>query len=101
MGGADIVVATPGRLTDFVETKVLNLGRVSYFVLDEADRMLDMGFQDDVASIVGRVQQKRQVLFFSATWGSAVQELAQGLCRKGSKPVRISYGQGGPAEGAD
>lgn len=99
--GAHLVAATPGRLMDFMESGVADLSRVSYFVLDEADRMLDMGFQDDVTSIAGRVQQKRQVLFFSATWGSAVQELAQGLCRKGSRPVRISYGQGGASEGGN
>jgi ATP-dependent RNA helicase DDX5/DBP2 len=91
--GADIVAATPGRLTDFMNTGVVSLHRVSYFVLDEADRMLDMGFNDDVTSIAKELQPQKQMLFFSATWGKEVQELAQGLCRSGSKPVRISYGQ--------
>jgi ATP-dependent RNA helicase DDX5/DBP2 len=91
--GSDIVVATPGRLTDFVNTHVLTLDRVGYFVLDEGDRMLDMGFHDDVASISKQTKPERQMLFFSATWGKEVQELAQGLCRSGSKPVRISYGR--------
>lgn len=91
--GAQIVVATPGRLSDFVSSKVLSLNRVSYFVLDEADRMLDMGFHEDVCTVAGQIQPKRQMLFFSATWSKTVQELAEGLCRKGSKPVRISYGR--------
>jgi superfamily II DNA/RNA helicase len=56
--------------------------------------MLDLGFNEDVTTIAGHTMPKRQVLFFSATWGAEVQLLAQGLCRKGSKPVRISYGQG-------
>eukprot|EP00746_Dinoflagellata_sp_MGD_P071168 gnl/MRDRNA2_/MRDRNA2_29028_c0_seq2.p1 gnl/MRDRNA2_/MRDRNA2_29028_c0~~gnl/MRDRNA2_/MRDRNA2_29028_c0_seq2.p1 ORF type:complete len:658 (+),score=116.78 gnl/MRDRNA2_/MRDRNA2_29028_c0_seq2:124-2097(+) len=92
--GAHIVVATPGRLLDFVQANVVSLSQVDYFVLDEADRMLDMGFHEDVLMIAGRLQQKRQVLFFSATWSHVVQQLALGLCSPGSKPVRISYGQG-------
>jgi len=91
--GVDIIVATPGRLNDFVDSNVVSLSRVSYFVLDEADRMLDMGFHDEVSSFSQKVKPDRQVLFFSATWAKDVQQLAQGLCRSGSKPVRISYGQ--------
>jgi len=91
--GPDIVVGTPGRLTDFVSTSVLTLSRVTYFVLDEADRMLEYGFHDDVASVAKQMPPQRQMLFFSATWSKEVQQLAQGLCRSGSKPVRISYGQ--------
>eukprot|EP00408_Alexandrium_pacificum_P020057 CAMPEP_0171209804 /NCGR_PEP_ID=MMETSP0790-20130122/28781_1 /TAXON_ID=2925 /ORGANISM="Alexandrium catenella, Strain OF101" /LENGTH=566 /DNA_ID=CAMNT_0011675419 /DNA_START=1 /DNA_END=1697 /DNA_ORIENTATION=+ len=93
--GVDVVAATPGRLLDFVQSKALSLERVSYFVLDEADRMLDLGFQDDVNELARLMRKDRQVLFFSATWNADVQKLAQGLCRSGSKPVRISYGQGG------
>lgn len=92
--GAHIVVATPGRLLDFVNAEAVCLAQVYYFVLDEADRMLDMGFHDDAIMIAGRLRQRRQVLFFSATWSDAVQQLALGLCSGGSKPVRISYGQG-------
>eukprot|EP00928_Gymnodinium_smaydae_P046974 TRINITY_DN3131_c0_g1_i1.p1 TRINITY_DN3131_c0_g1~~TRINITY_DN3131_c0_g1_i1.p1 ORF type:complete len:578 (-),score=92.79 TRINITY_DN3131_c0_g1_i1:177-1910(-) len=99
--GAHIVVATPGRLADFVTSNVLSLNRVTYLVLDEADRMLDMGFHDDVENVAKRVQAKRQVLFFSATWGDGVQKLAQGLCSHGSKPVRISYGQDRSGDVAD
>mmetsp|Transcript_4282 Transcript_4282/g.7103 ORF Transcript_4282/g.7103 Transcript_4282/m.7103 type:complete len:591 (+) Transcript_4282:105-1877(+) len=90
---AHIVVATPGRLIDFLAQRDLSLQRVTYLVLDEADRMLDMGFQGDVASISGLVRPERQVLFFSATWSHEVQSLALGLCHQGVKPVRISVGQ--------
>lgn len=93
--GAHIVTATPGRLSDFVNTNVLSMERVTYFVLDEADRMLDMGFHDDVAGLAKHMKRDRQMLFFSATWSIEVQKLAQGLCRAGSKPVRISCGQAG------
>lgn len=79
--GVHILVATPGRLLDFVEAGHIRLGAVSYFVLDEADRMLDMGFHEDVVSIAGRVKKKRQVMFFSATWDNKVQELAKTFCR--------------------
>lgn len=92
-GGAHIVVATPGRLADFASSNALALNRVTYFVLDEADRMLDLGFQDEVSSIAKQCQPHRQQLFFSATWSQDVQLMAAGLCRAGSKPVRISYGQ--------
>lgn len=102
-GGVDIIIATPGRLRDFMESEFVALGRVNYFVLDEADRMLDMGFSEDVDAIAKTLDPKRQMLFFSATWSQDVQQLAQGLCRKGSKPVRVSYGQSGcnDAEGRE
>eukprot|EP00927_Polykrikos_kofoidii_P038422 TRINITY_DN32765_c0_g1_i1.p1 TRINITY_DN32765_c0_g1~~TRINITY_DN32765_c0_g1_i1.p1 ORF type:complete len:699 (+),score=96.59 TRINITY_DN32765_c0_g1_i1:2-2098(+) len=92
--GVDVLTATPGRLIDFVETGAVRLDKVTYFVLDEADRMLEYGFNDDVTKIMGKVCPNRQLLFFSATWSAQVQGLAQGLCGK-RKPVRISYGQGG------
>lgn len=93
--GSHIVVATPGRLVDFVTSRVLSLERVTYFVLDEADRMLDLGFSGDVNGLSGQIRPERQVLFFSATWSAAVQDLARGLCHKGARLVRISVGQGG------
>jgi len=99
--GSEIVVATPGRLIDLAASGALSLARVTYFVLDEADRMLDMGFQDDVASISGQVRPERQVLFFSATWSAAVQELAAGLCQRGSHPVRIAVGQAGHGQSGE
>jgi len=91
--GSQIVVATPGRLKDVVTARELHLHRVTYFTLDEADRMLDLGFQGDVSQISGQVRPERQVLFFSATWQSSVQALAKGLCENGRAPVRISVGQ--------
>eukprot|EP00746_Dinoflagellata_sp_MGD_P071167 gnl/MRDRNA2_/MRDRNA2_29028_c0_seq1.p1 gnl/MRDRNA2_/MRDRNA2_29028_c0~~gnl/MRDRNA2_/MRDRNA2_29028_c0_seq1.p1 ORF type:complete len:768 (+),score=192.48 gnl/MRDRNA2_/MRDRNA2_29028_c0_seq1:123-2426(+) len=92
--GVELCIATPGRLCDSLEKQHTVLNQCNYVVLDEADRMLDMGFHEDVLMIAGRLQQKRQVLFFSATWSHVVQQLALGLCSPGSKPVRISYGQG-------
>jgi len=87
------VAATPGRLIDFVKAGSISLRRVTYLVLDEADRMLEYGFQDDVGGISGQIRPDRQVLFFSATWGSAVQQLARGICRPGAGPTRISCGR--------
>jgi len=66
--GSQIVVATPGRLTDLMQSRQIYLNRVTYFALDEADRMLDLGFQDAVASSSTQIRPERQVLFFSATW---------------------------------
>lgn len=91
--GSHIVVATPGRLIDFIAAKSVSLERVTYLVLDEADRMLDMGFQSAVSSIAAQVRPERQVLFFSATWSKDVQGLARGLCQEGSHPVRMGAGQ--------
>eukprot|EP00438_Fugacium_kawagutii_P024754 Skav213504 [mRNA] locus=scaffold3849:220391:247029:- [translate_table: standard] len=91
--GCDIVAATPGRLIDFMTQKKISLERVTYLVLDEADRMLEEGFAGDVESISSQVRPERQVLFFSATWSHEVQKLAAGLCNPGTHPVRISVGQ--------
>ena len=66
--GSEIVAATPGRLIDFLTQQSMSLDRVTYLVLDEADRMLEQGFAEDVANISGQVRPERQVLFFSATW---------------------------------
>ncbi|MBS11903.1 MAG: DEAD/DEAH box helicase [Gemmatimonadetes bacterium] len=82
----DIIVATPGRLLDLLGQDLLHLNRVSKFVLDEADRMLDMGFIGDVRKIAGMVPKQRQTLFFSATMPSAVEQLASTLL---DSPVRI------------
>ncbi|CAG0920988.1 unnamed protein product [Notodromas monacha] len=75
--GAEILVATPGRLLDFLEMKRLDLKRMSYLVLDEADRMLDMGFEPQIRKIVGQTRPDRQTLMWSATWPKAVQKLAE------------------------
>lgn len=74
--GANILIATPGRLLDLVNQKIINLSRLEYFILDEADRMLDMGFVHDVKKILKIIPKKRQTLFFSATMPDAIKKLA-------------------------
>ncbi|XP_040576214.1 ATP-dependent RNA helicase p62 [Lepeophtheirus salmonis] len=74
--GAEIVVATPGRLIDLMEDGDVDLKRCSYMVLDEADRMLDMGFEPQIRKIMRQVRPDRQLLMWSATWPSEVQSLA-------------------------
>ena len=85
-GGADIVVATPGRLLDLVDSNALKLSSVGLLVLDEADRLLDLGFADELARVLALLPHKRQTLFFSATFPADVQALATTLLRE---PVRI------------
>ncbi len=85
-GGADVVVATPGRLLDLVDHNALKLGDVSLLVLDEADRLLDLGFADELNRILALLPAQRQNLFFSATFPAAVQGLAAALLRD---PVRV------------
>ncbi len=75
--GCDIIVSTPGRLLEHLELANINLGNVEFVVLDEADRMLDMGFIDDVQTILKKLPEKRQTLLFSATMSPAVKELAK------------------------
>ena len=85
--GVDVIVATPGRLLDLVNQGLCHLGHIEYFVLDEADRMLDMGFIHDVKKIVAKLPRKRQTLFFSATMPKSVSALAGDLLHK---PVNVS-----------
>ena len=85
-GGTDIVVATPGRLLDLIDHNALTLGDVKTLVLDEADRLFDLGFADELGRILALLPVQRQNLFFSATFPPAVQALAQTLLRD---PVRI------------
>jgi ATP-dependent RNA helicase RhlE len=87
LGGVDVLVATPGRLLDLVDNNALRLGGVEVLVLDEADRMLDMGFIHDIRRIVARLPAKRQTLLFSATMPGAIAELATQLLRD---PVRVA-----------
>ncbi|KAL2518468.1 DEAD-box ATP-dependent RNA helicase 5 [Abeliophyllum distichum] len=75
--GVDIVIGTPGRLRDLIEMGVCHLKEVSFVVLDEADRMLDMGFELEVRSILSQTNTARQMVMFSATWPPAVHQLAQ------------------------
>jgi ATP-dependent RNA helicase RhlE len=84
--GVDIVVATPGRLLDLMERNFVALDRVEIFVLDEADRMLDMGFAPDVKRIIARLPARRQSLLFSATMPESIRELANKLLHD---PVRV------------
>ncbi len=84
--GVDILVATPGRLLDLINQRVLSLSNIRYFVLDEADRMLDMGFVHDVKRVIAKLPEKRQSLFFSATMPPEIQQLSQMLLRN---PVKV------------
>jgi superfamily II DNA/RNA helicase len=85
-GGADIVVATPGRLLDLADHNAVRLSEVSTLVLDEADRLLDEGFADELTRVLALLPDRRQNLLFSATFPPAVQSLAELLLRQ---PVRI------------
>lgn len=71
------MIATPGRLIDFLESGATNLNRVTYLVLDEADRMLDMGFEPQIRKIIEQIRPDRQTVMFSATWPKEVQNLAR------------------------
>ncbi len=84
--GVDVLVATPGRLLDLIGQGYVNLKDVEIFVLDEADRMLDMGFVHDVKRIITKIPQKRQTLFFSATMPAEIQSLANSIL---SNPVKV------------
>ena len=93
-GGADVVVATPGRLLDVIDHNALTLADVGILVLDEADRLLEAGFADELSRVLALLPRRRQSLLFSATFPPAVQALAQGLLRE---PVRIDA-TAGPSE---
>jgi ATP-dependent RNA helicase RhlE len=86
-GGVDVLVATPGRLLDLIDQRHVDLSQVEFFVLDEVDRMLDMGFLRDVKRIVALLPARRQSLFFSATLAPNIVELAQTILRN---PAHIS-----------
>ena len=87
MQGVEVMVATPGRLLDMVQSNALRLGSVEFLVLDEADRMLDMGFINDIRKIVGKLPIKRQTLFFSATMPKDIADLAEAMLRD---PARVA-----------
>jgi ATP-dependent RNA helicase RhlE len=84
--GADILVATPGRLLDLINQKIIKLSQVEYFVLDEADRMLDMGFIRDVKKIIALVPKQRQTMLFSATLPKSILNLANSIL---IDPIRV------------
>jgi ATP-dependent RNA helicase RhlE len=85
--GVDVLVATPGRLLDLMTSNALRLGEVEILVLDEADRMLDMGFIHDIRKIVAKLPAQRQTLLFSATMPRAIAELAAHMLRN---PARVA-----------
>ena len=84
--GAHVCIATPGRLNDFLEAGMVDLYACRYLVFDEADRMLDMGFEPQIRRIVARCPDQRQTLFFTATWPREVRSLASEFL---SEPVVI------------
>uniref|UniRef100_A0A7I4EB43 RNA helicase n=1 Tax=Physcomitrium patens TaxID=3218 RepID=A0A7I4EB43_PHYPA len=87
--GVDIAIATPGRLNDFLEGRKVSLKQVSYLVLDEADRMLDMGFEPQIRKIVENTSPQRQTLMYTATWPRKVRRMAADFL---SNPVQVSIG---------
>ena len=86
-GGTDFIIATPGRLLDLVSHNAADLSNVSHYVLDEADRLLDMGFQDELGAIERLLPKKKQSLFFSATFPASVMDLARSMLHE---PVQIA-----------
>lgn len=93
--GADIVIATPGRLLTHIDLGTLDLSRTTYLVLDEADRMLDMGFSDDILKIVKLLPKERQTILFSATMPSDIAQLAKSVMHD---PVEVKIAVSKPAE---
>merc|ERR1719384_2701937 len=87
--GVEVVVATPGRLIDLMQEGIISLAQVSYLVLDEADRMLDQGFERDIRQIVGETHKGRQTALFSATWPDSVRELAHSFL---NRPIKVTIG---------
>jgi ATP-dependent RNA helicase RhlE len=87
LGGVEVMVATPGRLLDLVQSNAFRLNQVEFLVLDEADRMLDMGFINDIRKIVAKLPQRRQTLLFSATMPKDIAELAETMLRD---PARVA-----------
>ncbi|CAE6911433.1 dbp2 [Symbiodinium natans] len=88
--GVEILIATPGRLLDFLEAGTTNLKRITYLTLDEADRMLDMGFEPQIRKVVSQIRPDRQTLMWSATWPKEIQRLARDFCRE--DPVKLTIG---------
>lgn len=96
--GADIVIATPGRLLAHMKMGYVDLSGVEYFILDEADRMLDMGFSEDIMRIVAELPKQRQTLMFSATMPRKIQQLAETIL---IDPVEVRIAVSKPAEKID
>lgn len=98
LNGADIIIATPGRLMSHLKMKGVKFDKVKHLVLDEADKMLDMGFIEDIQTIISYLPQKRQTLMFSATMSKSIRQLALKVLHN---PVEISLSISTPAEGVD
>ncbi|XP_073395939.1 DEAD-box ATP-dependent RNA helicase 24 isoform X3 [Physcomitrium patens] len=92
--GCEVVVATPGRLIDMIKMKALTMRQATYVVLDEADRMFDLGFEPQIRSIVGQIRPDRQTLLFSATMPKRVERLAREIL---TDPIRVTVGEVGSA----
>ena len=93
--GSDVVIATPGRFISHLSMGYVDLSKVSFFILDEADRMLDMGFYDDIMQIVKYLPKERQTIMFSATMPPKIQQLAQNIL---NHPVEVKLAVSKPAE---
>lgn len=94
--GADIIVATPGRLISHINLGNIDLSKVSFFILDEADRMLDMGFCNDIMTIAKQLPKKRQTMLFSATMPEEIRKLAADIL---DNPVQVTLALAKPADG--
>ena len=94
--GVDIVIATPGRLIAHLSSGAINLDHLQHLVLDEADRMLDMGFSDDIMRIISYLPKQRQTLLFSATFPPKIRSLANAILQN---PVQVNIAISKPAEG--
>eukprot|EP00547_Thalassionema_nitzschioides_P010671 CAMPEP_0194258256 /NCGR_PEP_ID=MMETSP0158-20130606/40895_1 /TAXON_ID=33649 /ORGANISM="Thalassionema nitzschioides, Strain L26-B" /LENGTH=586 /DNA_ID=CAMNT_0038997603 /DNA_START=67 /DNA_END=1827 /DNA_ORIENTATION=- len=90
--GVDCIIATPGRINDLLEMRKADLSHVKYLVLDEADRMLDMGFEPQIRSVIEKIPKERQTLLFSATWPKEIQRLAFDFL---SDPIQVNVGEVG------
>ena len=96
--GADVVIATPGRLISHISLGNVDLSKVSFFILDEADRMLDMGFSDDIMKIISYMPAERQTIMFSATLPPKIRELAKTILRN---PAEVNIAISKPNEAID
>lgn len=96
--GTDIIIATPGRLLAHIRNEYVKLDQLQYLILDEADRMLDIGFYDDIKKIISECPEKRQSLMFSATMAPKIRKLAKEILQN---PSEVNLAVSKPAEGVD